>query len=227
MKKFILINLLLMAFVFIGSIYAQVNTQMGTQEEAPIKSTKKQKHLELTPIYGYQFEGIANTYDGEFRVGASEVYGGNLEVVTPYGANFFATYTYQPTDISYNSYYGYNPGLVEDYGDLNVHYMQIGGVREFSNKKVRPYGRFTLGATVFSPAEEKYDEEWFFSMTMGLGAKIDLSDKIAINLYTNLLVPMRFSGGGIWFGTGGASVGVGTYAYFIQGNIGGGLTFSL
>ena len=53
-------------------------------------------------------------------------------------------------------------------------------------------------------------------MTFGGGGKFDLSEKLGIRLQARVLVPMVLSGGGLWVGTGGASVGVGAWAPIVS-----------
>ena len=107
--------------------------------------------------------------------------------------------------------------------DMDVHYIQIGGIYGIQQDNILPYGTFSLGATIFHPKDRGFSDEWRFSATFGLGAKVYLSERIGIRLDGRLLFP--FTGGAIWVGSGGVSAG-GTSS-IIQGNVNGGLIISL
>jgi hypothetical protein len=111
----------------------------------------------------------------------------------------------------------FNTGITEDLFGMNVHYFQIGAVQEINpRKKARPFFAFTTGASLFEPQDATVESEWFFSITLGGGGKFDLSKSVGIRLQARMLVPLIFSGGGLWLGTGGASVGVGSWAPIVQ-----------
>ena len=111
----------------------------------------------------------------------------------------------------------YPSGFTRDLFDMDVHYFQIGGVQEINpRKKARPFFAFTVGATLFDAKDASLTDEWLFSITLGGGGKFDLSKSVGIRLQARMLVPLVFSGGGLWVGTGGASVGVGTWAPIVS-----------
>jgi len=53
-------------------------------------------------------------------------------------------------------------------------------------------------------------------MLFGGGGKFYLSDKIGLRLQARMLLPMTFSGGGAWCGTGGCAAGFGAWAVLVQ-----------
>ena len=110
----------------------------------------------------------------------------------------------------------YPSGFTEDLFDMNVHYFQIGGVWEMGRGKTRPFGAFTVGATLFDAKDATRSDEWLASITFGGGGKFDISKSIGIRLQARILVPLIFSGGGLWVGTGGVGVGVGSWTPFVQ-----------
>ena len=75
---------------------------------------------------------------------------------------------------------------------------------------------FTAGATLFDAKDASLTDEWLFSITLGGGGKFDLSKSVGIRLQARMLVPLVISGGGLWVGTGGASVGFGTWAPIVS-----------
>ena len=66
-----------------------------------------------------------------------------------------------------------------------------------------------------------------FAWGFRLGANIWASEKMAIKLQGQLISAVQGAGGGLYFGTGGASAGVSTYSSMLQFGLGGGLTFAL
>ena len=111
----------------------------------------------------------------------------------------------------------YPSGIVQDLFDLNVHYFQLGAVHELNSRsKARPFFAVTAGAALLDAKNASLSDEWLFSMTFGGGGKFDLSEKLGIRLQARVLVPMVLSGGGLWVGTGGASVGVGAWAPIVS-----------
>ena len=66
-----------------------------------------------------------------------------------------------------------------------------------------------------------------FAWGLRLGANIWASEKMAIKLQGQLMSAVQGAGGGLYFGTGGAGVGVSTYSSMLQFGLGGGITFAL
>jgi hypothetical protein len=63
-------------------------------------------------------------------------------------------------------------------------------------------------------------------MTFGAGAKIFLSEKVALRLEGRMMLPMLFSGGSFYVGTGGSGMAVSAGIPSIQGGFTAGLTFA-
>lgn len=65
--------------------------------------------------------------------------------------------------------------------DLDVEYLQIGGhVAYPQSKHVIPYFGLTVGAARFSPDQAGLDDETKFSMSVGTGVKVPLTDRFGI-----------------------------------------------
>ncbi len=94
----------------------------------------------------------------------------------------------------------------------------------------KPFGSFSLGTTIFSPKTD-YSNVWRFSITLGLGAKIAISERVGVILRGRLMIPMVFAGVGGYYGigSGGSNGGlyVNSYSSIVQGDFSGGLYFSL
>ncbi len=61
------------------------------------------------------------------------------------------------------------------------------------------------------------------AFTGGLGFKLWLTDMLGLRFMARALVPLYFSGGGVWVGTGGASVAVGAGIPWAQFDFTGGV----
>ncbi len=115
----------------------------------------------------------------------------------------------------------------ENLTNLATEYLQLGVMREvYNNDVVVPYGLFTMGTTIFTPKNSVYYTEWMFSVVLGGGVRFYVTEHLAFQAQARMLMPMRFGGGGFWCGTGGCSVGAGTYSAIVQGDFSGGLVFS-
>ena len=110
--------------------------------------------------------------------------------------------------------------------DLDIHYIQIGGVKEFKIDRVRPFGTLGLGASGFVPKNDRTLESWWsFAINFGAGVKINISESIGIRLQARMLMPLYFSGAGIFCSTGGCGGGLTASSNVIQGDFMGGLVF--
>jgi hypothetical protein len=85
----------------------------------------------------------------------------------------------------------------------------------------------TLGATRFAPQNSIYGTEWKFSAAMGIGLIVPVSERIGIRTHARLLIPFLYSGGGLWCGPGGCSIGVSGGSSVLQGDIAVGLVIRL
>lgn len=187
---------------------------------------RAQGKFELSPLVGYQFGGTLKTYQGDLKIDNQMDYGiaASSEVALDTRVEFI--WTQMQTHAEYKPYYGYEELRTEF--DVNVNYYQLGGVREFPNGSIVPFGSFTLGAVQFTPGESNINisEFWSFSIALGGGVKIWLSDKIGIRLQGRLLMPLYFQGISLYAGTGGAGMGVGAGVPILQGDFLGGLIFA-
>ena len=180
--------------------------------------------VQLTAYTGYQFGSSTNVYgyynQGRFKIKASQDFGGMLSVeLAPYTHAEFS-YTYMGTYATLEQ----GGAFPETLGDVDVHYYQIGGVRETPvGDNVDAFGSLTFGGTTFAPKEYGYNNKTYFSVGIGGGLKLWLSDVVGVRVQARMLMPVTW--GGFYFGTGGAGASVGSA--IISGDVGGGLIFKL
>jgi hypothetical protein len=174
----------------------------------------QERKIEITPFGGYQWSTDTYTSGGQLSTKNAANYGGAIDIVVQRDLQLELLYIYSPMETRFVSQTFAYPS--SGYTDLGVHYMQIGYVKGLKKGKIEPFGAFTLGAVLFSPGDFVLDngtkitpsDTWRFAMTLGGGAKIFLSEKIGIRLQARLLIPVYFSGAGMYVGTGGGGLAV-------------------
>jgi hypothetical protein len=187
--------------------------------------------VELVPSIGYQFGGRVNYYQGELRINDNMNYG--VSFIVPeiqWGTDLEINYTRMDSRARFRANPSY-PDFEDSEFDISVNYIQVGALKKFNESgNFTPFGSFSLGAAVFSPKNDISDV-WRFAITLGLGGKYMISDRIGIMVRGRLMLPMIFGGVGgyVGIGTGGSSGGlyVDSYATIVQGDFNGGLVISL
>jgi Outer membrane protein beta-barrel domain len=170
---------------------------------------------ELFGFGGYMTYSSIAVREGDLKFDDGPNYGFGLDVEIQRGVMVEFNYTHQQTAARLKRFNGLNEPLF----DMNTHYFQIGALYEFRKsrkQKAFPYTLATLGATLFDAKNSSLTDEWRFSVAFGVGGKFYLSKKIGLRIQTRLLMPLTFSGGGMWCGTGGCSVGVGAWTSLVQ-----------
>ncbi len=206
------------AYVF-ALVFLIANLSFAQLQPMQPKGSSNVRGIELTGMYGYQFGGSLNAYEGELSIQDSDNMMFAIDIPMRYGMMVELSFTRQSSFLKLKEY---GTNITSNLTDLVLEYYQIGAIKGIPTGKMVPFGQFSLGATRFNPSKAEYSDEWAFSITLGLGAKFHINDRFGIRLQANMLIPMRFSGMGFWFGTGGGSAGI-TADGFLQGNVMGGL----
>jgi hypothetical protein len=176
------------------------------------------KALAQTEIYGfagYMTYSKIQAVEGDISFEDGLNYGGGVDVAIQRGMFVELNYTYNQTTARLRRF----SGITETLFDMNTHYFQVGALYEMKKspkQKAYPYGLITLGVALFDPIDPKYSDEWRFSVSFGGGGKINLSERVGLRLQGRILLPMTFSGGGMWCGTGGCSVGAAGWITLVQ-----------
>jgi len=190
--------------------------------------SEAQVKFEITPYYGYLLSTNVRAVQGDFIVKDSPDYGISLNIghpKLPGGMMIQFLYNRQDTDAQLKEY---PSGARRDLWPLTIEYYQIGIVRPVKTGKVRPYGVVGLGASNWTPGgNSEWGNEWFFAANFGGGVTVFFSETVGLQLQARALFPMSFSGGGFWCGTGGCSVGVGSYGFIAQFDFTAGITIAL
>lgn len=196
----------------------------------PVELFAQGGKAELTPFVGYQFGGKLRFYEGDLKIYDNMNYGLALDIEMAPDSKLEIFWSHMQTEAQFFGYYGYDYLSTERFA-MNVGYIQIGGVQEIDMDNIRPFGSFTLGTTYFmptaNPGEPTYQDAWKFSVTLGGGAKIWVSDRVGIRLQGRLMLPMFWGGVGFTVGSGGSGFTMGAGTSMVQGDFTGGLIIAL
>jgi hypothetical protein len=183
-----------------------------------------QEKAQIFGLAGYQINGDVTVARGELKFDDGVSYGAGFDIPVDRYMQAEISWSMASSKVSLDEYLGTNIPI----SDLYIHTFQAGALVEPNKgKKVSPFGLFSLGATLFTPTDSKYEDEWRFSIALGGGVKVYLSDKVGLRFQGRLLIPMVFEGTSVYVGTGGAGVAVGAYTAFVEGDFSGGIFFRL
>lgn len=175
----------------------------------------------VTALGGYQWGGTIQGYYGEAKLNDAGNWGIALDIPVRPDTYVELIYTRQVTDLIYREYGTGTPA--EEQFDLATEYYQIGGLYTVPKEGPRPFGTMTLGATRFAPQSSVYGSEWVFSAALGIGILVPVNERIGLRTHARLLLPFTYSGGGMWCGAGGCSMGIYGGSAIAQGDIAFGL----
>ncbi len=181
----------------------------------------------LLTFGGYTFKNTINYSNAKAVLGDGFQWGGGFEVSLDDTRALEIIYQRMDPTASVRYYVGSSDA--ESIG-VGVNYIMAGGTNYFPlNETISAFGTVDLGVGIFDPKEEGPNLETITRFAWGLrgGLRVAASEKISLRLHAQLLSPVQGFGGGVWFGTGGASAGVSTYSTIYQFNFGGSLNIKL
>ena len=178
--------------------------------------------LEVTPMVGWQWGGTLDySAGGDVHVNAALNYGGALGVMIRPMEWGEVSYTYQSSEVIAR------PAAGPEFKafDLGTHYIQASGGRYImppdSSRRVNPFVIGGLGMTIFSPGTASVpisvDTQYLFSVSAGGGLRVAINEKLDLRLQARFLLPMNFTEGSFYFGSGGAAVGLSGGTFLPQG----------
>jgi opacity protein-like surface antigen len=135
--------------------------------------------VEITPYAGYHIGGSFEDNTTGVSLDAKEggVYGLILDLADTPDTQYELFYGFQRTQVTGGGTFGGDTLF-----DLDIHYLHLGGTYMFPGEKVRPYIAGGLGATHFVPDGDGMSSKTYFSISLGGGAKIPISDSVALRL---------------------------------------------
>jgi hypothetical protein len=170
----------------------------------------------------------SNNYKGTIR--GNFMWGGGIEFMPHKYTGFEVSYLRMDTEAPMT----YISGGVKKNKTFNVgiNNIMIGGNRYFpvANKRVEPYAGAMLGMTIFSIKNSDAGGSKTttkFGYGLKLGTNVYITETVGIKFQAQLMSVAQAVGGGAYFGTGGAGVGLSSYSSMLQVGLGGGLVFKL
>lgn len=175
----------------------------------------------VTPTFGYQLGGELAVSAGRLELESSEVFGGQLDIEVRRDSYVTLLYTRQPTTLDIQRSLGDRENLF----DIAVSQFQFGGMnmRDLGSP-VKPFGLVTFGAVQFAPDDPDFGDEWKFSMMLGAGAQIELSEAVNLRAQARVPITVLWSSGSMFCGVGGCYAGLSTSG-MAQIEFSGGLSF--
>jgi len=165
--------------------------------------TPKEPHkFEIIPMGGYVWTTSQSaTYGalgGDIDFKNSSFYGIALDINVLPIMQFRVLYRRQNTQVTFKQ-----AGGTDDLGDVGVEYWHVGVVKAVKKTpKAMPFTSVTLGGTRYAADS---GDEWKFSVMLGVGAKIYVSERIGLMVAGEL--PFTFTSTFVGIGTGGVSLG--------------------
>jgi hypothetical protein len=159
---------------------------------ALLSLTAAAQNLQLAGYIGHQTPSSLDVYYGRLR--------------TSYGTNYGGTVTFGRgpsaagkswVEVQYNykeaglNYYDYKTNSLYTAGNLTIHNVLVGPMKEVDKDRIRPYGGLMLGVTVYKP--DFAVEDWRFTVSVVAGVKISIIDRLGLRLQAQLLAPMYFT----------------------------------
>ena len=220
LQKSDFLKLKLIVLLFIASLFI-LNSNMLAQK------------IEITPFYGYQLNGKVIGYEGDLNIRDAASYGAMIDITVQRGMQVELYYSRSDTRGDFVAFRGPTYKLT----DLSVNYFQLGFSRTVKKvKNVSLYGIGSLGASLFAPSGQAYNETprtyyfedwWLFSITAGGGAKVWLSEKVGLRFEGRVMMPITWAGGGFMVGTGGSGFYLGGGSAILQASMSAGIIIAL
>lgn len=188
--------------------------------------------LEISPTAGYFFGGKVNFYEGSLKLNDNVDFGINFSFEVDEGSFIELSYIGSKSS-AYWRPYNYMPNYPSQDFNINSNYFLIGGLHQvpMGSQNVLGFGTLKAGLGYFNSLDNSISDVWRFSIGMGLGVKIFITERVGIRLSGNMYMPLYFNGVGAYVGVGGGGVSSGlslnSTAVIIQGDFSGGLIFVL
>lgn len=217
---------LVAALIVAAAVHGRSQTEWRQAPTTP-RPVETRSKLELSLQTGYSFGAFIRTYDGDLWLNGSMWYGGAIDYLFKRDLAFELSYSYRSGSMDYQPYYnyGWDPGALDNLGNLNTHYIQLGTIKTFRKNNIAPFIGGNLGVAIFSPEDTRYDTDVYFAVSGLGGAKIYLNDKFGIRLQGRLFMPIYFANLSFYCSTGGCGTGVGGWGT-VEGELSGGLFFA-
>jgi len=191
------------------------------------------QNIEITPMAGYSFIGNMNFYQGKIHMDDNFAYG--LKIGFSPLENSVLEFSYQGTNTNaqWQPYYNWSADYPSRDLPLSINYFTLALQQErmLANDKTYGFGGIGIGMAYINPNDTSVDDLYSFAISIELGIKILVTDRVGIRMQGSLQMPVYFDGLGFYagIGSGGSSGGLSlnTGTYFVQGGFSGGLFYKI
>ena len=186
-------------------------------------TAQSQGAVTLLTFESFTFADHFETYYGSGKVHDGFQWGGGLEFGDPMGNCL--EIIYQRLDADFN--YGDFGSSITD-GQVGINYIMLGGTRYMpTSEKMAGFGSFDMGVGWADVSADNYDFSSVAKFTVGgrAGVRIAASEKLSLRLHAQLMIPLQWIGGGVWFGTGGSGASVSGGTTIVEFNLGGSVNY--
>ena len=195
-KKTLLLKIIIMTFL------------MGVVIQA------KAQKIEIAPLIGYETGAYTYVTGGRLHAIGGMDFGGSMDINLGGGRYAELSFTQLYSSLDYEV----GP-TTNKLSNLIIDYYSAGILQELKpGAKVTPYGLFTLGVVNYNPSSNSYHNENKMHVSLAGGIKINASEKVALRLQARLLLPIYYTGGYIFAGSGGAGYGIAGGVTGVQGD---------
>lgn len=144
----------------------------GLAQESPGK-------FELTPYAGFRFGGTFYDEDSDNSIALDDdaSFGLILDIRESANTQWEIIYSRQTTAANISEL-----GVPQQFVDVDIHHFQGGGTLLGDGEKVRPYLAATIGGTLVDPASAEFEDDFFWSFSIGTGLTFRPSERIGFRL---------------------------------------------
>ena len=181
--------------------------------------------IEITPMFGYTFNGSVDAFAGKLDMKDDMSYGGQLSFGLSNGNMLQLSYQRNDANLIFRPYRG--TILPSERYKMGAEHYQVGFVKELANGETVPFGLVSLGTTRYFEKSGAFSNHWSFSGSLGGGVKKYFSERFGIKLQASLILPMELRGGGFFCGPYGCGSNASFYVPIVHFELAAGLIFQL
>jgi hypothetical protein len=181
--------------------------------------------IEITPMFGYTFNGSYDAYRGKLDMKDDISYGGQLSFGMRSGNVLQLSYQRNEAKLNFIPYRGVT--FPAEQFNMGAEHYQVGFVKELKQGTTVPFGLVSLGTTRYFEKSGVFSDYWMFSGSIGGGVKRYFSERFGIKFQANLILPMELSGGGFFCGSYGCGSNASFYIPVVHFELAAGLIFQL
>ena len=162
------------------------------------------RHFEIIPFIGFRAGGTFQdaVQEETLKVDESTAYGLTIDVDYDATGQVQLLWSHQTSEFKTLT-------VTDSSFDLNIDYFHFGGTYSWAKDDTfLPYVAVSLGATHLQPVDSGYNDEWRFSMGLGLGFKYFFTPRIGVLLEGRAYGTFMGGSGAIFCGSGGCQIAI-------------------